>query len=61
MLFRSAKTRAPILADDYRSWPGRSPLFAAVDIGSVVGVPVLWRGDVLGGLFVSHEETGYNM
>ncbi len=53
-----AKTREPILVDDYRSWPGRSPLFAAVDIGSVVGVPVLWRGDVLGGLFVSHEETG---
>ncbi|MBK8597379.1 MAG: GAF domain-containing protein [Holophagales bacterium] len=53
-----ASTRKPILLDDYRAWPGRSPVFATAGIGSVIGVPVLWRGAVLGSLFVNHEVPG---
>jgi len=53
-----ASTRKPILLDDYRAWPGRSPVFATAGIGSVIGVPVLWRGEVLGSLFVNHEVPG---
>jgi GAF domain-containing protein len=53
-----ARTREPILLDDYRTWPGRSPLFSTAGIGSVVGVPVLWRGESLGVLFVNHEVPG---
>ena len=53
-----AATREPLLLEDYEAWPGRARVFAASGIGSVVGVPVLWRGDVLGALFVEHDETG---
>ena len=53
-----AMTRKPLLLDDYRAWPNRSPVFAAAGIGSVIGVPVLWRGSVLGSLFVNHEVPG---
>lgn len=53
-----AKTKRPILLDDYRAWPGRAPVFATAGIGSVIGVPVLWRGEVLGSLFVNHEVPG---
>jgi GAF domain-containing protein len=50
-----ATTREPILLDDYRTWEGRSPLYSTAGVGSVIGVPVLWRGEVLGSLFVNHE------
>lgn len=53
-----ARTRKPILLDDYRAWPDRAPVFATAGIGSVIGVPVLWRGEVLGSLFVNHEVPG---
>ena len=53
-----ATTREPILLGDYRTWPGRSPVFSAAGIGSVIGVPVLWRGEVLGSLFVNHMVPG---
>ena len=53
-----ATTREPVLLADYRSWPGRSSVFAAAGIGSVIGVPVLWRGEALGSLFVNHRVPG---
>lgn len=53
-----AATRQPILLDDYRTWPGRSSHFSTAGVGSVIGVPVLWRGEVLGSLFVNHEVPG---
>ncbi len=53
-----AATKEPILLDDYRTWPGRSSVFSTAGIGSVIGVPVLWRGEVLGSLFVDHEVPG---
>ena len=53
-----AATREPILLADYRSWPARSPAFAGVGIGSVIAVPVLWRGEALGSLFVNHRVPG---
>jgi GAF domain-containing protein len=53
-----ALTREPLLLEDYGSWPGRSPVFPTEGIGSVIGVPVLWRGEVLGSLFVIHEVPG---
>jgi len=53
-----ARTREPILIDDYRTWPGKAAVYADLGIGSVIGVPVLWRGEVLGSLFVNHEVPG---
>lgn len=53
-----AETREPILLDDYRSWPGRARVYSTAGIGSVIGVPVLWRGQVFGSLFVNHEVPG---
>ena len=53
-----AATREPLLLEDYDAWPGRARAFAASGIGSVVGVPVLWRGEVLGSIFVEHDEPG---
>ena len=52
---RVAASREPMLLVDYQSWPGRSRLFEDAGIGSVIGVPVLWRGEVLGTLFVDHR------
>ncbi len=53
-----AATGEPILLDDYRTWPGRAPVFSTAGIGSVIGVPVLWRGETLGSLFVNHMVPG---
>ena len=53
-----AATGEPILLDDYRTWPGRAPVFSTAGIGSVIGVPVLWRGETLGSLFVNHVVPG---
>jgi GAF domain-containing protein len=53
-----AVSREPILLDDYRTWPGRSPVFDAAGIGSVICVPILWQGEVLGSLFVDHAAPG---
>ncbi len=52
------RTREPILLDDYRTWDGRARVFSTAGIGSVIGVPVLWRGEVLGSLFVNDEVPG---
>ena len=51
-------TREPLLVLDYRTWPGRSPVYSGEGIGAVIGVPILWRGEVLGSLFVNHDEAG---
>ena len=53
-----AATREPILLDDYRAWPAALAVFSTAGIGSVIGVPILWRGEVLGSLFVDHEVPG---
>ncbi|HYN40856.1 MAG TPA: HD domain-containing phosphohydrolase, partial [Thermoanaerobaculia bacterium] len=53
-----AATREPILLHDYRTWPGRARVFSTAGIGSVLCVPILWRGEVLGSLFVDHEVPG---
>jgi HD-GYP domain-containing protein (c-di-GMP phosphodiesterase class II) len=53
-----ARTREPLLLEDYPVWPGKSPVFPTEGIGSVIGVPVLWRGEVLGSLYVIHEVPG---
>jgi len=53
-----ARTREPLLLDDYRTWSGKAAVYAELGIGSVIGVPVLWRSEVLGSLFVNHEVPG---
>jgi GAF domain-containing protein len=53
-----AATKEPILLDDYRTWPGRARVFSTAGIGSVVCVPILWREEALGSLFVDHEVPG---
>jgi PAS domain S-box-containing protein len=49
---RVALTRAPILIDDYQNWEGRSPRFENIPFRAVLGVPVLFGGELMGVLEV---------
>ena len=49
---RVALTREPILIDDYRNWEGRSPRFENIPFRAVLGVPVLFGGELMGVLEV---------
>lgn len=44
-----AETGEPVVIEDYRRWPGRSPQFEkAAPFRAVVSVPTLWQGRVTG-------------
>ncbi len=49
---RVALTREPILIDDYQNWEGRSPRFENIPFRAVLGVPVLFGGELMGVLEV---------
>jgi PAS domain S-box-containing protein len=51
-----AQTRQPLRIDDYSTWEGRSPKFAADSFRSILDVPMLYGGELIGVLAVS--ETG---
>ncbi len=57
-------TEAPLIVDDYDSWEGRSPAFAGLSLGRVVGVPIKYGKDLLGVLVVDRPlrtlPFGYN-
>ncbi len=48
MAGRVAQTRAPLVIDNYQTWEGRSARFAGVPIAAVVGVPLIYQGDLIG-------------
>ncbi|HNR97234.1 MAG TPA: histidine kinase N-terminal 7TM domain-containing protein [Anaerolineae bacterium] len=52
---RVLETELPLAVEDYHHWPGRSLQFEAQVVGSVLGVPVRWRGRVLGVVEVQRE------
>ena len=48
-----ASTGKPLIIDDYRVWPGRSPIFeSAQPYTAVLSVPMIWQGQVTGVLQV---------
>lgn len=38
----------PLTVEDYGRWEGRSPQYLAGTIGGMAGVPLIWRGEVIG-------------
>src|SRR5574341_615237 len=53
---RVAQTRQPMIVDDYQSWEGRSAKYDGVPIRSVLQVPMLYGGELIGVLTV--DEIG---
>ncbi|MBI3742629.1 MAG: GAF domain-containing protein, partial [Chloroflexi bacterium] len=50
---RVALTRQSLIVDDYRAWENRSAQFDGLPIRAVMGVPMLFGGELLGVLIVS--------
>ncbi|MDR7467821.1 MAG: GAF domain-containing protein [Armatimonadota bacterium] len=48
-----ARERRPLIVDDYARWEGRNEEIAALGIGSVIAVPMLYRGELIGVLSLS--------
>ncbi len=53
MAGRVAQSRQPMIVADYASWEHRSPKFEGVPITSVVEVPLLYGGELIGVLAVN--------
>ncbi len=53
---RVAQLRQPIVLDDYHSWEGRSPIYEHLLIRAIMGVPMIYGGELIGVLLV--EEIG---
>ena len=50
---RIAESGKPLLVNDYFTWPGRLPVFnEEAAHGAVLGVPMIWQGQVIGVLEV---------
>jgi len=52
MAGRVALTRQPLIVDDYRAWPGRSPQLTDAANSAVAQVPLLYGGELIGVLGV---------
>ncbi|MBK8796069.1 MAG: GAF domain-containing protein [Anaerolineales bacterium] len=51
------ETRQPLMVDDYATWQGRSPILPATEHFALIGVPVMWRGEILGVLSANRFDT----
>ena len=49
------QTGAPLIVEDYDSWPDRLPGMSSGSVSSVVGVPLLRGNDVLGAIGLGYE------
>lgn len=49
----TARTGAPLIVDDYHSWPHRTEAYQDASFASIVAVPVKWRGHVMGVISVN--------
>ena len=47
---------APLVVEDYRTWPGRAAVYEGQPFGPMVGVPLKWGGRVLGTLDVARPS-----
>jgi len=52
----AARTRAPLLIEDYRQWPGRSAQYEGVDVRAVLVVPLLMGGRLVGAFSLWHQD-----
>lgn len=55
---RAAQTGEPVIVGDYDTWPGRAEAFEGGPFKSVLSIPVLWRGDVIGVISVEDVKPG---
>ncbi len=55
---RVAETREPLVVDDYSHWEGRSPLYEGTQYRSVLAVPMLYGGELVGVLDVYDIQRG---
>ncbi|MGD2159246.1 MAG: GAF domain-containing protein, partial [Anaerolineales bacterium] len=53
MAGRVAKTRKPMMVEDYRTWEGRSQQYGDVPFTSVLEVPMLYGGELVGVLVIN--------
>jgi PAS domain S-box-containing protein/putative nucleotidyltransferase with HDIG domain len=53
---RVAQTRSPLIVDDYQNWEGRSKLFNSIPYSSIIGMPLLYGGKLMGVLDVAEIE-----
>ncbi|HNB51406.1 MAG TPA: GAF domain-containing protein, partial [Anaerolineales bacterium] len=51
---RVAQTLQPLLIDDYQTWPGRARYYDHIPIRAVMGVPMVFGGELIGVLLVEH-------
>ena len=52
-----AQTGEPLIIEDYTAWPGRAAAFEEDQpFGSVLAVPMLWQGQVIGVIDVVHRK-----
>jgi len=49
---RVAKTQQPLLVNNYRDWNGRSPKYEGIPHTSIIAVPMLYSGELIGVLDV---------
>ncbi len=58
MAGRVALTRQPMIIDDYRSWPNSLPIYNGTVLTTVIEVPMLYQGELIGVLAVEEfSET----
>ena len=53
MAGRVAQTRKPLIIEDYRQWPGRANRYDDIPFTSVLEVPMLYAGELVGVLVVN--------
>ncbi|HEX9077436.1 MAG TPA: GAF domain-containing protein, partial [Anaerolineae bacterium] len=56
MAGRVALTRSPLIVDDYRNWPYRSPRYESIPFTAALQVPMLYGGKLIGVLCVNETE-----
>jgi len=57
MAGRVARSRQPLIVDDYRSWEHRAAAFQGMDYSAVVEVPMFYGGELFGVLGVAQVGT----
>lgn len=56
---RVAQTGQPLIVGDYPQWPGRATNISTFGFRSLLGVPVTWRGQMLGVLNAHHTQPNF--
>ncbi len=53
-----ARTRQPLIINDYSRWAGRATVYKDIPFNAVLGVPMLYGGDLIGVLVVHELSDG---